>query len=240
VESFHEGAALRISLLLADIHLEAGEPSKAAEIIAHMERAVGLAPPAARDTTDASSAAAAAASGSANHHEHCEDSPAAAQDAGFSTAASQPAARASPDAESISGSSTTSTGSTATGSSSLLELPVISKLASPMLEKVFALAGQQGSRVARPDSLLLVRLDKLRLLLACDNQRAAKRELKALTAAAPGCSALVLHKARLELQRHNHRRCLKLLASLLQVGAVLLLGCKAVVTAAVLLYIHTW
>jgi hypothetical protein len=231
VESIHEGAALRISLLLADIHIDAGELFKAAEIISHMEPAVGLAPPAARDTSDSASTTAAAAAGSPSHGDDSEDSPAGAKDAVSHTAASELPAGAgsavSLDAESSSStsSSSTSAGNTATGSASMLELPLISKLASPMLEKVFVLAEQQVGRVTRPDSLLLVRLHKLRLLLACANQHAAKRELKALTAAAPGCSALLLHRARLELQRHNHRRCLKLLGSLLQVGD--LLGCCA-------------
>jgi uncharacterized protein HemY len=73
------------------------------------------------------------------------------------------------------------------------------------------------AQLPRTDATLLVRLARLRLLLACDNQRAARRELKALSAAAPGWPEAALARARLEMQRGNYRRCLKLLTGLLQV-----------------------
>lgn len=94
-------------------------------------------------------------------------------------------------------------------------LPNMSKTKGTRMAEVFELVQQQGGKAPGHDLAPLLHLYKARLALACNNHKAAKKEVRGMLSCDPDSAAALLLKAQLETCRQQPKKALKTLGPLL-------------------------
>lgn len=244
VEGLDEGQALRLCLLLVELHLASGQLAQAASVLHFLEHSSGLVAPQPGTVGSARASSedgyggggfgealdgqqAVAAGGMGNGMQSQEAAAAGARDA----AQPQPL---------LAGVAAAAAAAASEGTPGMLFLPCVTRVASPLMAQVRQLVQQQapkhqaGQKAAQdassdsppamssaalgaslPDVKLLLRLCKARLYLAAQNHRAAKKEVKLLLAAQPRSVQGLGLKAQLEASRQHPRKALRTLGPLL-------------------------
>jgi hypothetical protein len=205
-EAVSGGAALHLCLLLLEAYLGSRQHTKAAEVVAYLELALGLGPDGGALRSSSGGGGGGGDSGGGGGDGGGDG---AAQGEGGDPAAGDggvpppPAVAAppplSPDARTA------------------LQLPRVSRATSPFMERVrAALAARDAAAAAAgPEPHLLLRLLRARLALAAGYPRAARRDIKALLAVLPRCEGGLMLKAQLEAARGHPRKALRTLGPLL-------------------------
>jgi len=232
VEGMYDGQTLRLCLLLVEVYLACGQQAQAASVLHFLEHSSGLLPaqPGVVGSARASMDDGGPSLGEGDFGGGGGGTNGATPQPGAPprSATPRPLTPAPPPAELAA--------AVADAPAGPLFLPVLSRTSSALVKQVQALLEQQQQKQPQPqgsspsepaaaaaapqqplmpDVKLLLRLYKARLHINSHNHRAAKKELKTVLAALPGCPAALDAKAQLEAARHHPRKALKALGSLM-------------------------